>query len=162
MARLTEEGVKRLLQVKEHILRDSKGFDMDDWLVVSQEKRENGCGTTACLAGWVCYLNKPEAIEAYNTYSQRYRDNFEAVNKLRDVVISQAASLLLTAKTPWENGLFYKGYWPEELREEYKQAEIYKDYLKMAQAAGKAIDWYIGINGPVDPEYRAEVEDAAI
>lgn len=53
MARLTPEGVTRLLQVKEHILLDAEGFNMDDWIIVKPNKRENGCGTVACIAGWV-------------------------------------------------------------------------------------------------------------
>ncbi len=162
--RLLPVGVERLNQIKAHILSDVDGFNMGCWLRVG-EKRENGCGTTACIAGWLCYLNKAEAIKAYELEYKKDPEPDEPPTRLRDIYYGEAADFLLFGKvSAATHELFYSDEWPDELSEAYDEAYYTypEDRQGMANAAVRAIDAFIAKYAPVDPEYRAEIEDAAI
>ena len=86
---LTPAAVEKLLQVKQHILEEPNRLVMSDWVKQGSRLRdyeayvEPPCGTAACIAGWVCVLNRQKesagpytAVSILNDGSYSDTDNY--------------------------------------------------------------------------------------
>lgn len=142
---LTAKGVDLLRQAQEAIKSNPTHFDMDYWFST------NGCGTTACVAGWVCTLDnasklkknlKPDTqiMRACSVVSKAQREDEEMDTA------SLALKLLSGKKTDATSWLFHIEDWPDEIWRKYNQAERQSNYDGMAKAACEAIDLYIKHN----------------
>lgn len=137
--RLQPHAIKALQEVKQAILARPENFDMGHWIggmddddalmspeiATSLETGEH-CGTTACIAGWIC-----------------------ALNNLTTMHPGYAASTFLGLGIDSAR-LFYTSNWPVDLRKHYKEAEFEGDTLAQAQIAAEAIDRFIEGDGSFD------------
>lgn len=62
-------NVKRLRKIQKQILAEPDQFCMAEWL---DSNPASSCGTTACIAGWACWLFDPQ-----------YRKKYREIEKLR-------------------------------------------------------------------------------
>lgn len=150
--KLTEDAISRLRQVKAHILEEPNRLIMADWYKRVEDGIANDtlsgaggyseprvvvvrppCGTAACIAGWVCLLDRN-----FNPREQI------ACGLESDAILGILRSYDACNNTWRESGeeLYQTKNWPREIREEFATTDL----LARAIAAGKAIEWFISLH----------------
>jgi len=136
---LTKEGVLALQKVKERILSEPDLFDMSEWGYGG-----DGCNTPCCIAGWL-------------VIDKLGMDEFAKRLETVKFNIQHEATILLGYDPNSEKGLrtvfklFGACSWPSDIHHQYVSA---CSDLGRAEAASKAIDWFIKKN------YKEEIVDA--
>lgn len=135
-------NIPLLKRVKAAILKHPKQFEMADWFSSvlyfgddgqgGLKKREaGGCGTAACIAGWVCHID----LE-----SKTLAETDDALG----IWASDRATTLLDI--PWTKAgrLFHLDYWPSKFQLRVANAKTLK---ARARAAADRINWFIKTKG---------------
>lgn len=118
-------NVEALLQVKEQILKNPLGFDMEDWF----------CDTTMCIGGFLVTNAGWSEI-----HHKSYKCRHEIFGDLR---ISDVACEILEIHYDQGLRLLYYANWPPAYRAAYEEAKRTGDSLAMAKVAAKRIDLFI-------------------
>ncbi|CAB4143245.1 hypothetical protein UFOVP434_102 [uncultured Caudovirales phage] len=113
-----------LLRAKECILADPTQFDMSDWQNIDSK---SSCGTTACIAGWLVFNERPHI-----------RSSDGNLSLCTDFAME--AEKIIGAENCFPNDLFAETNWPRELFFEFNKA---KNKTQKAKIAAKAIDDFI-------------------
>jgi len=133
-------NVKLLRRIKKLILANPNLLDMQLFMEKVTPDKHNICGTTACIAGWTCILEKeklpvPQQIKLYKFMQLEYFHNFSFhLNgaKLLNITNSQA------------NRLFFLHKWPEQFRVKYDEWGEEKGYVERnAEVTAKRIEYFI-------------------
>lgn len=123
-----------LLQIKEAILAEPRGFQMSRWVTHTREGvilRELGvnwaaprCGTIGCIAGTACILSGDTEGSTIFTVAER-------------------ATTLLGLTSLQAARLFFLGEWPRQLKEKFvradtveKRAAVAVERIKLFRASG--------------------------
>jgi hypothetical protein len=126
-------NVKLLRKVKEHILAEPNRLQMEEWIERSEpgkfiydydaEVTVPACGTTACIAGWTCLLEKGMEFDAPDCDR-----------------IPEEASKLLGVTEEETSGLFYVNEWPRGIGKRFEESQ---DIHERASLAARRIDQFI-------------------
>lgn len=135
---------KLLRKVKNHILKYPEAFDMSIYAQGTEFDVKHPCGTTACIAGWTCVLEKDsmplkEQFKMLNDI--KTQEKYESLNL--DFEWSRNARKLLGITPKQGEELFDTGSWPDEYA--YPKGELFS-YLsprKQAEVAAKRIEHFI-------------------
>lgn len=127
-------NVELLRRVQESIKSNAHAFDMQLWFESHGYKYGNPltqpeCGTTACIAGFVCLLEGWVPDSYHGVRKGSYFDEAELV-----------AAKLLQLNSEDKDALFQIEEWPEDLQIAYREAEDDLDHSGMASAACEVID----------------------
>ena len=124
-----------LLQVRDRILAEPANFDMRCYAA----PREDGCGTTACIAGWAIALHGGLDL---GTLLERVDSN-----SLPELTAACALGITFGASESQATSLFHERCWPWKFRVNYLRARECGDDNQRARAAADRINHFIQTEG---------------
>lgn len=134
-------NIPLLKRVKAAILKHPDQFEMAWWFDdvlhlggLQEPVPAGGCGTAACIGGWVCHLSSRH--QQIKTTSRQYRHSSSSV-------YARARSLLAINDDQAER-LFGDSNWPEPYRTRYDNS---KTALTRAKVAARRIDHFVKTKG---------------
>lgn len=125
---------KILTEVKKHIAKNPKHFNMGHW----------HCDTTACIAGWISLIHDRKKRKKKIEFVSSEKCNLGDVS-IRDYATREALEIpdYLAIK------LYFTSHWPVHLYKEYIQAESEEETIHVTN---KAIDYWF--DHVVTPEFN--------
>lgn len=117
-------NVELLEKIKAEILKRPAQFYMGSWSSGNLKDLDHSCGTTACIAGWACFLGNDFSLE----------------------FIPHRARRLLELDSDQGGRLFHVSYWPDGFAQAYNEAQ-WGDDDEAARIAAARIDHFIATNG---------------
>jgi hypothetical protein len=124
-------NVELLGRVRDHILEDTRRFNMDRYVNVAYGTDAPHCGTIGCIAGWAVMLVEGIPEEISDSY---YAGVAEDARRLLGL-------------TYWEaENLFHVSMWPKEYKDRFlaadsidEEAKVAADFINAIIAAGEVL-----------------------
>lgn len=118
---VSEEVAKILRKVEAQILKEPHTFCMADWYM------KHGCGTTACIAGWVSLLSPEFPRRSLKSSGE----------------IAAFAKRKLGLNLDTQRRMFFVGDWPQPYQDQYLAAGDNADKEEQVKIAVKRIEHFI-------------------
>lgn len=116
---MSKLNIELLEEVKKHILKNPKHFDMEETLAVLPD-----CGTVGCIAGTICILRPQDCEREYPGRNWRYfalspDEQKEGGSRAAWPSVECMAAKLLGITEDEAHELFYVNAWNEDYSDKY-------------------------------------------